>query len=150
MDRATFAALPVGVALGLLFDANPGLAAMQAPELVKPPRYDRRVYRKGGFVWASEMLCADLIWWREKKRESAASGSQYAEKDAKEAEALSKFVAWREQSPSEPWSGTRGNEDVTAAPPSKFPRLNENTGRRNAPPPDEIPADGTDGDGIPF
>ena len=153
MDRATFTALPVGVALGLLYDATPGLAAMPVPELVKPPRYDRRVYRKGGFCWASEMLAADLRYWQGRKAESAASGSQYAEKDAKEVEALGKFIAWREQNPSEPWSGTRGNDELTAAPPSKFPKLHESTGpRRAAPPSDEFPADPSEvtRDGLPF
>jgi len=152
MERSEFTALPVGVALGLLFDATPGLASVPAPELVRAPRYDRRVYRKGGFTWASEMLLADLHYWHKRKWESANGGGQYAEKDQKEALELGKFIAWREQSPNEPWSGTRGSDEVTAAPPSKFPKLNESTGRRNAPPPDEIPSDSSEvtDDGIPF
>lgn len=151
MERSEFTALPVGVALGLLFDANPGLARVPAPELTRPPRYDGKLFRKGGFVWMSETELASLKWWREKKQESANSGSQYAARDAKDVATLDKWIAWREQSPTECWSGTRGDESVMAAAPSRSPVLRENTRRGPAPPPDyepePMPAD--DGE-IPF
>ncbi len=151
MDRAEFTVLPVGVALGLLFDANPALAKAQAPELVKAPRYDGRIFKKGGFQWMSEMLAADLRWWRERKTESANGDGKYAESDRKSCAALDKWIAWREQSPNETWSGTRGDDNVTAAPPSKFPAIHENTGRRPPPPPaDDMPPPDDDDSPIPF
>lgn len=145
MDRSQFASLPVGIALGLLYDLNPGLAKVAPPELARSPKYDGKIFRKGGFVWMSEMEAEGLRWWQARKLESAGGGGQYAEKDAKQAETLGKWIAWREQNPAACWVGIRGDETVTAAPPSRSPHLNSSA-QRNAPPPedDAPPAGGED------
>jgi hypothetical protein len=137
MDKSTFMGLPVGVALGLLYDATPELARMQAPELARSPRYDGKVFRKGGFVWMSEMEAEGLRWWQGRKAESAAGNGQYADKDRKMVETLGKWIAWREQNPTAYWVGIRGDETVTAAPPSRSPALNSSEPRPAPPPPDD-------------
>lgn len=124
MNRDQFTDLPLKTALGILFDiAHAKIEQIPAPTLPRSPKYDDRLPRKGGFIWTSEMLLADLIWWREKKRESADGGGQYAEKDAKLVGKLDKWIEWRSLYPSETWSGTRGDDRATAAPPSKEPKL---------------------------
>lgn len=149
MDRATFSSLPVGIALGLLYDLNPGLAKVEPPELARSPRYDGKVFRKGGFVWMSEMEAEGLRWWQARKSESAAGDGPYAAKDAKQVETLGKWIAWREQNPTACWVGIRGDETVNAAPPSRSPQLNSN--ERTAPPPeDTFPTDAGNGDTMPF
>ena len=150
MDRAEFSKLPVGVALGLLYDATPGLASVQAPELVRPPKYDGRIFRKGGFVWMSEMLADDLRWWHGKKLESANGDGKYADSDRKTVGILDKWIAWREQNPSECWSGTRGDDTVTASQPSKAPVLRQSEGRRPPPPEDDFPTTEHDYGEMPF
>jgi hypothetical protein len=130
MTKDEFCALPFAICLALLYDANPSLSHMAVPSFARPPRYDNRLYRKGGFVWMSEMLLNDLQWWRNKKQESVDSGGEYAEKDAKSIKALDAFIAWRTIAPTEAWSGTRGEDRVTAAPPSKSPVVNESGPKR--------------------
>jgi hypothetical protein len=90
---------------------------------VPPPKYDARVPRRGGFVFASEMLLKDLEWWHERKLEGAAKGGQYAAKDKKLAEDLARFVAWRRVAPAETWRGIRGQKTVTADSPRRDPAL---------------------------
>lgn len=142
MTREEFCDLPLKTALGIIFDLErQRLESVPKPDIPRSPKYDDRLPRKGGFVWMSEMLVADLIWWRAKKQESVESGGQYADKDAKTVSRLDKWIAWRALFPTETWSGTRGDNRATAAPPSKEPKLNPwgDTGRpnggRNAPPP---------------
>lgn len=124
MKKEEFASLPLKTALELIYDmAVAKLEPLPRPSVPRPPKYDDRLARKNGFVWVSEMLLADLIWWREKKREGAASGGPYAEKDAKLVEKLSKWIEWRSLFPTEVWSGTRGDDRATAAPPSRDAKL---------------------------
>ncbi len=94
------------------------------PSVPRPPRYDGRLGRKGGFVWLSELSLESLEWWHAKKLESASSDSQYAEKDGKTAATLAKWIEWRRLFPNERWYGTRGEEKVTAEAPSREPQVN--------------------------
>jgi hypothetical protein len=124
MTREEFAALPAPIALGLLYDiAAARLASVEAPQVPRAPKFDSRVSRKGGmFTWASEMLCADLEFWR-KRNADASSDPKYAEKNAKQAKALSYWVAYRTACPSDVWTGERDRQKVRAEPPSREPRL---------------------------
>jgi hypothetical protein len=126
MTRDEFTTLPPIIALGLVYDmAQAKLEPMPRPHIDRSPKYDDRFPKKKGFyVWVSEMTLDDLQWWRAKKAESAASGGEWAEKDAKWVAKLDKWIAWRRLFPSDVWSGTRGEDRATAAPPSREPRLN--------------------------
>lgn len=125
MTKDQFLQLPPIVALGLVYDmAASKLGPMPVPEYAKPPRYDGRLGKKGGFVWMSEMTLDDLTWWEAKKREGAAAGNQYSEKNGKSADTLAKWIAWRRIEPNAIWSGTRGDDRATAAPPSRDPAVN--------------------------
>jgi hypothetical protein len=123
MTREEFASLPPMLALGLIYDiAGPKLREMRMPKVPLPPRYDGRLSRGSmGFWWMSEMDLSSLEWWERKKRESAEGGGQYAERNRKGAATLQAWIAWRKLFPSEVWSGTRGEERATAAPPSREP-----------------------------
>lgn len=138
MTKDELLSLPPSVAIGLIWDASANLqkaiGAIEKPRGPLPPKFDRRIYRNGGFVWASESSLESLTYWLGKKREGAASGSQWAEKDAKEAEQLGRWVAYRTWFPHDPWTGTRGNsEGVRAAAPSKSPRLHSTEPREEPP-----------------
>jgi hypothetical protein len=110
--------------MGLVFDViGSKLEAVPAPTVPLPPKYDARLSKKGGFVWMSEMLLADLEWWHARKEESANGGGKYAEKDAKTVTSLAKWIAWRKACPSDVWSGTRNDATETAAAPSRSPAL---------------------------
>jgi hypothetical protein len=145
VTKEEFASLPLQTALGLVYDmAAAKLSPLPRPPVPRPPKYDDRMSRKKGFfVWVSEMTLDDLVWWENKKRESAASDSPYAEKDGKLADKLAKWIEWRRLFPTEVWSGTRGDDRATAAPPSRDPKLNawgERTNKPNgAPPPEPEP-----------
>jgi hypothetical protein len=138
MTKEEFCALPAAARFDALFEAlRDRLATMPAPKVgapttaqptvqwepVRSPKYDAKLARRGGFVFMSEMLLHDLEWWLAKKREGAASGSQYAGKDAKAAAELERWVAWRTQCPAEAWNGIRGEARVTAAAPSRDAEL---------------------------
>lgn len=130
MTRDELLSLPASVAIGLIWDASASLqqklAAVEKPRGPLSPKFDRRIYRKGGFVWASESSLESLTYWLGKKTESAKGGGMYADKDAKDAEQLARWVTYRTWFPSDPWTGTRGNsEGVRAAAPSKSPRLHQ-------------------------
>jgi hypothetical protein len=140
MTKDEFLSLPASVALGILLDGSAKLGEIVAntekPRGPLMPKFDRRIYRKGGFVWASESSLESLTYWLGKKREGAASGSEWAAKDAKEAEQLARWVAYRTWYPATVWLGTRGdNEGVRAAAPSKSPKLHATEPREAAPAP---------------
>ena len=119
MDRSEFCGLPLPIALGLLFDAvsftNTHLESAPAPEKPRCPKYDLRIYRKGGYQWASETTVESLEFWHKRAAEGAESGSQWAEKDAKTATALERWIAWRQWYPDAIWKGTRNDEENTKA-----------------------------------
>jgi hypothetical protein len=163
VNKEDFEGLPPRVALGLLFDLVPGLANVEKPRLPLPPKFDAKLSRKAGsYCFMSEMTLTDLLWWQGKKAESMNGGGPYAEKDRKTYETLTRWVTWRQVFPNDRWHGKRGEESVTADPPSRDPALYEwgprgggsrhQTEREDSPPPaaaDEYGDLDTD-DSIPF
>lgn len=125
MTREEFEALPLRTALGVIYDLLArDLAHTEAPRVARSPKYDDRYPKKKGlFCWVSEMTLDDMTFWRGKKAESAASGGEWAEKDAKWVTKFDKWIEWRRLFPNEVWSGTRGESRATAAPPSRDPAL---------------------------
>ncbi len=122
MSPDTFYSLPPAIALRILVEGSAKLReiveASEAPKVPRPPRFDQRISKKGGFMWASECTLDDLTWWFNHKTERAAAGGAYAEKDAKLAKSLDYWVQWRRVEPIAPWSGERNHEAVTACAPS--------------------------------
>lgn len=160
MNRDQFVGLPASVALGILWDVSPGLAAkvadMEPPKLARPPRFDSIIYRRDGVTFASEYDLSGLRFWRDKKKQS--SNPEFAEKDAKMVKALDYWIAWRAIEPTTPWRGERNREEVTAKPPSDrpevYPRERRGNGSTTSAPDDAPPAadygfDDSDSD-IPF
>jgi hypothetical protein len=147
MTRDDFVTLPLQTALGLIWDVDSSkLQQMDRPSVPKSPKYDDRFpKKKGSFVWVSEMTLEDLTWWRGKKAESAASGSEWAEKDAKWVTKLDKWIEWRRLFPSEVWSGTRGEDRATATPPTREPALHAWPARNGSPKPQTSPSPENDG-----
>jgi len=142
MKKEEFMGLPPSVALGLLWDAlgcETLLAGVEKPKPAFPPKYDLKVYRKNGWNWASELPLETLLFWCGKAKESADGGGPYAEKDRKKVESLQRWIAWRLAEPTARWKGERNNSVVTAAEPSRDPKLYT----------EDEPGPATDGD-IPF
>ena len=152
MTKEQFCALPPALALSLVWDAmqlqSTALGTMPEPKRAGPPRYDMRVYRKGGHCWASEMNLDSLRYWHRKATEGAASGSKYAEKDAKKAKQLDYWIAWRAIEPETAWNGTRDNAATFAAPPSRDPTIYSRDAQPTGDPEPEPSA--TEDDDIPF
>jgi hypothetical protein len=124
MNKDEFSALPASIALGILYDVyEKELARLPVPKVPLAPKFDSRISRKGGmFVWASEMLLNDLIFWHDRNAAGATDGSAYAEKNAKLAKSLSYWVNYRRAFPTEVWFGERGPSiKVRANPPSRDP-----------------------------
>lgn len=145
--------LPPGVALRLIFesldeDARERVLARDKPKLPFPPKFDRVIFRKEGVMYASECDLECLRFWHKRALEGAASGGQYAEKDAKNRDELARWIAWRECFPDAVWIGERDREQLAAKAPSSKPMVYPRNGQRKAPPP---PDDGIDTDSeIPF
>jgi hypothetical protein len=143
MTPGEFCQLPPAIALRLLLDViahvSPAIlddiARMEAPRAPRTPRFDFRIRRKGGYAWASETDLDGLRFWRNKYHESAMSGSQWAEKDAKNADKLEYWITWRECFPKDAWQGQRNDEQVTAAVPSHKPHIYEWEPRAETPAP---------------
>jgi hypothetical protein len=136
MNRSEFCSLPPSVALGLIWDQcnlDASLGYVEAPKPARPPKFDQILYRKEGIMWASECDAEGLRWWHKRAAESAESGSQYAEKDAKLAKSLGFWIAYREQNPTAIWSGERNREQVTAKAPQSKPEVYPRDGQRAAP-----------------
>jgi hypothetical protein len=126
VQREIFINLPLKLALSVIWDlAHAKLERMEAPGVPREPRYDGRLGKTGGFIWMSEMDLGSLEWWLGKKTESSLQDNQYAERNAKAADTLAKWVEWRKLFPNERWNGTRGDQRVTAEPPSREPKLQE-------------------------
>jgi hypothetical protein len=154
MTREEFASLPVGIALSLLFDAHPGLAEMEKPKPAFPPKFDMRIRRKEGFMWASETDADGLKFWHDRAAKGA-DHPQYGQKNQKEAKALERWLKWRTENPQAQWTGERDHANVTAAPPASLPMVHEWQQRSPAPPggidwTNEQPASDGDFDDIPF
>lgn len=128
MTAEDFFALPPAIALRVLFDSldeetTASLLAREKPEEPRRPKYDAQLHGKSGFAWASESDLRNLNWFRNRSLESAAKGGEWAARDAKMAETLAKWIAWREWYPDAVWSGIRGDEEAIGAPPCGKPRV---------------------------
>lgn len=146
MNKEEFCSLPPAVALAALWTAllNSGSASTVVmelertpkPQVPRPPRFDRRIYQRKGYQWASEMDLRGLQFWQGRYAEGAArEGNQYAEKDAKSVKELGYWIAWRRVEPNAVWSGERDREQVTASAPHAKPFVYE----RQQPRGDQLP-----------
>lgn len=154
MFRDDFDKLPIGMRVTLIANklfARDEFAMDEVPKVPFPPKWDDKIRRKDGYQWASETDLASLRYWHSKAEEGSHSG-EYAEKNAKQAKALSYWVAWREAFPSEFWTGGRDRRQVTAAAPSGKPRIHPWEPRREEPARDahEPETDPADDDQLPF
>lgn len=151
MTRDEFNKLPAAMQLRVLarvvFERE-ALADINVGKKPLPPKFDLRIFRQSGFQWASETSLEGICFWHAKAAQGAASGSQWAAKDAKRAKDLERWMAWREWFPSEQWQGERNDNSVTGSPPADRPRVyqleqrNESNGgggrnQQSAPPPEE-------------
>jgi hypothetical protein len=133
MNREEFLSLPPALALRVLLETllevNPeignALKRKEVPSVPRSPKYDERVYRRGGFCWASELNLESLRFWHGRYLEGAAKGGEWAEKDQKRASKLEYWIKWREVEPSAAWCGERGREQVMAHAPSGKPVIHE-------------------------
>ncbi len=128
MNRDEFTQLPLAVALGLIWDVTPAtnretIIATEAPKPALSPKYDRRLYRSGGYQWASETALDSLKWYYERAVKSAKEGGQYAENNAKEEKALKYWLDFRMQEPTVMARTTRGDTQVLAEAPSRDPQI---------------------------
>lgn len=147
MDRDAFLKLPPAIALRVLFDCldEETVRAIGGVADIKPPRapkFDRRIFRQGGIMWASELDNEGLRFWHGKAC-APPSDPKYAEANKKQAEELARWIAWREWYPDAVWSGERNNQQVTAKPPTQKPTVypRQGNGNRPAPPPQEDTVD---------
>jgi len=139
MTREEFCALPPGIALGLIYDVSQRIAALPVPPTVRPPKFDGRLSRKGGYCWMSEMDLGSLRYWFARKSEPGKP--EFAEKDAKTAKELGYWIAWRTADPAAAWSGERNREPARGAPPSRDPQLHQWEPKAAAPAPSSVDDD---------
>lgn len=128
MNKDELLSLPASVAIGLIWDASASLqqklAGVDKPRGPLPPKYDHRLRRKNQrYVWASEATLESLTWELGRARAEASEGGQWADKAAKNATTLERWVNWRTWYPNDRWSGTRGDVEVQAQAPSKHPAM---------------------------
>ena len=148
MDRAAFLALPVSVQVRILFDSLDEetariIANTEAPVLPKPPKYDQMIFRQGGVMYASECDAESLRFWHKRSVDGFAD-PKYGESNKKRAEALGRWLSYREVFPDAVWSGERDREPVVAKAPSAKPMVYaRGNGRRapNPPPAEDINPD---------
>ena len=140
MTLDEFLSLPDALRWKVFADVSPKLEAaisqIEAPRLPRSPKFDQKLPRKGGYVWASELALDNLQWYLQMFKEGAEKpDNQYAEKDAKRAEKLGYWVEWRLVEPSKQWRGERGFGDdaevVTAEAPSHQPQRHDWDNRSN-------------------
>ena len=101
MTEVEFTALPVGLALALVYrsqSTRTPLKDMPAPRPVLPPKYDQRIRRKGGFQWASETDLDGLRFW-ERKADEGVNDPEWGTKNARESKALDFWIHWRAENP---------------------------------------------------
>lgn len=129
MTKEEFCKLSPSVALGFVWHfcrLYEELGTVPAPVPPPPPRapqYDRRIPRKDGTTYASEYDLEGLRYWHGRAAAGAAVSGPYQEKDAKQAEALGLWIAYREAEPDKPWTGMRGDVVVNAAAPNARPTV---------------------------
>lgn len=155
MNREEFLALPHALQIRVLFDALDEGAARFIRELepVKPPRppkYDQMIFRSGGVMWASECDLEGLRFWH-KRSVDGLNDPKYGDNNRKRAEALARFIAWRECYPDAAWSGERDRNAVVARVPSSKPTVYARNGGGPARPPAPPPEDDINPDSeLPF
>jgi hypothetical protein len=127
MTPDEFFSLPVSLQIRRIVEAYPQVAAKamagDAPKPMRAPKYDTRIRRKDGFMWASECDKSTLAFWC--GRAKSGGDPKYADKNAKEAKALEFFMQYRDWFPSERWVGERNRQQVTADPPSSKPTIRQ-------------------------
>lgn len=153
MDRAAFFRLPPAVALRVLFDCLDeetvrAIGNIEAPKAPRSPKFDRRIFRQGGIMWASECDAEGLSFWHRKACEPP-SDPKYLDSNKRQAEELARWIAWREWYPDAAWSGERDREQVVAKAPSAKPTVYPRTGGNRPPPPPDEDLSASD-DSIPF
>lgn len=108
------------------------------------PRYDFKIARKGGYMWASEADLESLRYWY--TRFSTSSDARWAERDKERARKLEYWVRFREADPYSRWKGTRGNYEVVANQPTNKPTIFPWDGPTSTPSalPEQNPGDGNE------
>lgn len=152
MTRDEWCALPLPLALAIIYDAAPAVLAQAidgeaAARIPQAPKYDDVINRKGGITWASEYDAEGLRYWRDEKRKSGEAGGEWAEKDAKTAKSLGYWLEWRSMFPAAIWSGKRFGQPATAAAPSGKPTIYPRETRIGAESASRVPAPSLDDDG---
>ncbi len=141
MTPEDFDKLPPALAIKVLAQIMPCFAgrieSLEVPKVTRAPKYDFKIWRKGGFQWSSETSLEGLTYWRDLAIKSAASGGDYAEKDQKKADQLKFWTDYRQAFPETAVSLIRGDDQVTAEAPVDKPRI-------------WTPLPKDDGDGDPF
>lgn len=146
MDRDAFLRLPASVALRVLFDCLDedtvkAIGHMEEPAAPRCPKFDRKIFRQGGLMWASECDAECLGYWHKRATEPA-SDPKYEDANRKQAEELARWIAWREWYPVAIWSGERDGKRGLAKPPSSKPTVYPRTGNgQPAPPPQDDEVD---------
>lgn len=138
MTRDEFEALPAAMRVRVLAQVvldRKQLAEIKVSKQPLPPKFDSKIFRQGGFQWASETSIEGLRFWHKRAKEGATKGGEYAEKDRKNAADLERWIAWREWFPESAWQGERNRAPVTAAPPADKPRVHQHEARRRDPEP---------------
>lgn len=130
MTKEEFLSLPPTIAMGLIYDVSAAvqkaLADKEKPRGPLGPKYDHRLRRKNQrYVWASEATLESLVWELGRAKAEASEGGQWADKAAKNATTLERWVNWRTWYPNDRWQGTRGDVEVSAMPPSKHPQMHD-------------------------
>ncbi len=153
MSPDEFAGLPPAMALAIIA-GHPSLAkfldAQELPKIPRTPKYDCKIFRKGGYMWASETDLEGLKFWRQRSLDSAEKGGKYADKDTKQAERLKYFIEYRAVSDGA-ISLIRGDDMVDARAPSYKPRVIDSSYTQIKPQDQEgYGQGGADDDDIPF
>ncbi len=127
MTEDEFYALPLGFKCDTLAKIMPGFAgrieSLEVPKVPRAPKYDFKMWRRGGHQWASETSLEGLTYWRDLAIKSAASGGDYAEKDQKKADQLKFWTDYRQAFPETAVSLIRGDDQITAEAPVDKPRI---------------------------
>lgn len=126
MTKEELFALPPSAAIRAIYDCmdDETIASLHAAAVPKEPlapKFDRRIFRKEGFMWASECNLESLTFWRNRALEGAANGGQYADRNSKDAKELGYWTTWREWHPDITWSGERDRVFMVANPPNPKP-----------------------------
>lgn len=119
----------------------------------RAPKYDHRIRRKNGYMWASECDLECLEYWHGVASRPS-SDPKYVERDKESAKRLSYWVQYRQAEPWERWQGVRGDSQVFAPQPLNKPTVYSwDTPKTEPAPPPVERGDAWEGDGddpLPF